>query len=47
MHVCVVTDHFTQAALDAIDSGDMNVDFMVTHQFRPGQAKEAFELAAD
>ena len=37
----------TQAALDAIDSGDMNVDFMATHQFRPAQAKEAFELAAD
>lgn len=37
----------TQAALDAIDSGNINVDFMVTHQFRPEQAKEAFELAAD
>ena len=36
----------TQAAIDLVASGRMQVDFMVTHRFRLDQAEEAFELVA-
>jgi threonine dehydrogenase-like Zn-dependent dehydrogenase len=36
----------TQAAIDLIASGKVDVDFMVTHRFKLGQVEEAFELVA-
>jgi len=36
----------TQAALDLIQSGQVNVDFMVTHHFPLEQTKKAFDLVA-
>lgn len=36
----------TQAAMDMVASGNVNVDFLVTHRFGLDQAKEAFELVA-
>lgn len=33
-------------AIDLIESGGVNVDFMVTHRFRLEEAKEAFDLVA-
>lgn len=37
----------TREAIDLISSGTSDLDFMVTHRFGLGQAKEAFELVAD
>jgi L-iditol 2-dehydrogenase len=37
----------TQAAIDSIASGRIDVDFMVTHRFGLDRVKEAFELVAD
>lgn len=34
-------------ALDMIDNGDINVDFMVTHRFGFSHSKEAFDLVAE
>jgi len=36
-----------QPALDMIASGQIDVDFMVTHRFALSQCKEAFDLVAD
>ena len=36
-----------QHTLDIIETGQINVDFMVTHRFSFEQSKEAFELVAD
>ncbi len=36
----------TQAAIDLIASGKVDIDFMVTHRFKLGQVEEAFELVA-
>jgi len=36
----------TQAAMDLIASGRVNVDFMVTHRFRLDHVQEAFEMVA-
>jgi L-iditol 2-dehydrogenase len=36
-----------QAALDEIESGRLDVDFMITHRYPLAQAREAFELVAE
>lgn len=36
----------TQAAMDLIASGKVNVDFMVTHRFRLDDVQDAFEMVA-
>jgi L-iditol 2-dehydrogenase len=36
-----------QPALDLIEKGKVNVDFMITHRFSLEQAKDAFDLVAD
>lgn len=36
----------TQAAIDLIAKGSIDVDFMLTHRFRPEQAAKAFDMAA-
>ena len=36
-----------QPALDLIENGTINVDFMITHRFPLDQAKAAFDLVAD
>ncbi len=36
----------TQKAIDLISKGLVNVDFMLTHRFRPEQTAEAFEMVA-
>lgn len=38
--------HCTQAALDMIEQGDVDVGFMVTHRFNLEDARAAFELVA-
>jgi len=37
----------TQAAIDSIASGKINVDFMATHRFKLEQAQDAFEMVAE
>ena len=39
-------NHCVQPALDLIKSGQVNVDFMVTHHFPLEQTKKAFDLVA-
>ena len=39
-------NHCVQAAIDLIASGQVSVDFMVTHHFPLEQTKEAFDLVA-
>lgn len=39
-------NHCVQPALDMIERGDFDVNVMVTHRFRLGEAKAAFDLAA-
>jgi L-iditol 2-dehydrogenase len=39
-------DHCVQPALDLIKSGQVNVDFMITHHFPLEQTKKAFDLVA-
>ena len=39
-------NHCTQAAIDAIKSGQINVDFLVTHRFGLEETKTAFDLVA-
>ena len=36
-----------QAAIDLIASGRVDMDYMVTHRFKPEQAQEAFDMVAD
>jgi len=36
----------TQAAIDLIASGKVNIDFMVTHRFKLEQTQEAFDIVA-
>jgi len=36
----------TQKAIDLISKGRVNIDFMLTHRFRPEQAADAFEMVA-
>jgi len=40
-------NHCVQAAIDLIASGQVSVDFMITHHFPLEQTKEAFDLVAD
>lgn len=37
----------TQKAIDLIASGKVNVDFMITHRFKPQQAQNAFDMVGD
>ena len=37
----------TQRAIDLIASGKVGVDFMVTHRFKPEEARDAFEMVAE
>jgi L-iditol 2-dehydrogenase len=39
-------NHCVQSALDLIKSGQVNVDFMITHHFPLKQTKKAFDLVA-
>lgn len=39
-------NHCARPALDLIETGAVNVDFMVTHRFRLEQTSEAFDLVA-
>lgn len=36
-----------QPALDLVASKKVNIDFMITHRFRPEKAKDAFDLVAE
>ncbi|KPJ66319.1 MAG: hypothetical protein AMJ43_08470 [Coxiella sp. DG_40] len=36
----------TQACIDLIASGEINVDFMITHKFKPEQTQYAFDIVA-
>jgi threonine dehydrogenase-like Zn-dependent dehydrogenase len=36
-----------QPALDLVESGKLNVDFMITHRYPFERTKEAFDLVAD
>ncbi|MBW8041113.1 MAG: alcohol dehydrogenase catalytic domain-containing protein [Planctomycetes bacterium] len=39
-------NHCVQTSLDLIGSGQVNVDFMITHHFRLEETKKAFDLVA-
>jgi len=39
-------NHCVQTALDLIETGEVNVDFMITHHFPLEQTKKAFDLVA-
>jgi len=36
----------TQTAIDLIAAGKVNIDFMITHKFKPEQTKSAFDMVA-
>jgi L-iditol 2-dehydrogenase len=37
----------TQEAIDLMASGKVNLDFMITHRFKPEQAQKAFEMVGE
>lgn len=37
----------TQTAIDLIASGKIDVDFMITHRFKPEQTQDAFDMVAE